>query len=385
MAKYFSKTYGEARWLFKEAALDLSKKYKYAEYRTIRIPSRTDSDLTIDTFYLPAQVHHEKFIVMSSGVHGVEGMTGSAIELLCMKEDVITSRVNKATTGILFIHSINPYGQKYHRRVTENNIDLGRNFIPGNESFTPLAHDADTGVDYATLAPYLNPLKKYSHSLLRRLGFRMQSFSLRTKHKMTELRQGILAGQYEFEKGIFYGGRSHEPQVGIIEEFLAEYLSKYKQVFAIDLHTGYGAPGELHFVVPYAKKNDAAAQIADKVFEGLTIECSAPGCSYADSYEVKGSFLQFVEHLSKGKTFIPIVFKFGNIDNRKVSAQVRALERIINENQCFQFGYKTEKDKKLIQKAFRDTYFPENEIWRERASEMSRKALATLIDRFQKL
>jgi hypothetical protein len=381
MAKYFSKTYGEARWLFKEAALDMSKKYKYAEYRTIRIPSRTDQDLTIDTFYLPAQAKHEKLVILTAGVHGIEGMTGSAIELLCMREDIITSNIDKARTGILFIHGMNPYGQKYHRRVTENNVDLGRNFrnreneINGSEG--PPQEDR---IQYVDLYDYLNPEKKYAYNFLSRLVFRIRSLALLSKSTANELRQAILEGQYEFEKGVFFGGSEEESQLKIIEELLVEYLSGYSRIFALDLHTGYGIPGDLHFVLPYTMTSDRS--LFDSIFEGFEIASPGPEQGRIGTCEVKGSFLQFLEKTAKGKIVCPIILKYGTIDSRRLSCQIDSLERIIHENQCFQYGYRSEKDKKLIQKSFREMYFPESEAWRESILAKTRDTLPALMKRF---
>jgi hypothetical protein len=386
MAKYFSKTYGEARWLFKEAALDMSKKYKYAEYRSIRIPSRTDQDLTIDTFYLPAQTKHERIAIFSSGVHGLEGMTGSAIEQLCMKEDIVTANINKATTGILFIHSVNPYGQKYHRKVTENNIDLGRNFITNPDAFSPLPSLAgEKKPAYSSIHAFLNPKKKYAHNLFENFTFTLKSLLLLAKYRTTDLRQGILEGQYEFEKGLYFGGWAPEPQVEIIGELLGEYLGEYKKVFAIDLHTGYGIPGNLHFFIPYATLDKPSIDATARIFEGNTIECRKKDTGYKASYEVKGSYLEYVKQLVKDKIYIPMTMRFGTIDYRRLASQVLALARIVHENQSIQFGYMTERDKKLIRKNFLDIYYPESETWRTQVLRKTREALPALMHRFDKL
>ncbi len=386
MAKYFSRTYGEARWLFKEAALDMSKRYRFAEYRSIRIQSRTDQDLTIDTFYIPAQKKHERLVIFASGVHGIEGMTGSAIELLCMKEDVITARINEATTGVLFIHGINPYGQKYHRKVTENNIDLGRNFIPGEGSFTPLpAKAGERKPSYASVDSFLNPKRKYAHNAFENIVFTLRALLLRARYGMPEIRQGILEGQYEFEKGLFFGGWAQEPQVEILGDLLSEYLPEYGTVLALDLHTGYGIPGKIQFFLPYASLENATIRSVSAVFDGYRIECRNESGKFKNTYEAKGTFLEFVSGLAKGRTYVPMTLRFGTIDNRRLSSQVLALARVVHENQCLQFGYMTERDKKLIRKNFLNVYFPESEQWRERVISNAREVLPVLVERFGKL
>jgi len=68
--------------------------------------------------YIPALKNKNGLIIISSGVHGVEGFTGSAVQHMMMEEFMTDE--NMASTGFLFIHGMNPYGFKNNRRVTEN-------------------------------------------------------------------------------------------------------------------------------------------------------------------------------------------------------------------------------------------------------------------------
>jgi hypothetical protein len=382
---YFSKTYGEARWSFKEAALDMSKKYQFAEYRTIRIPSRTDPDLTIDTFYVPAQVKHERLVLMTSGIHGIEGMAGSAIELFCMRDKAFTSGIDQAETGFLFIHGLNPFGQKYCRRVTENNVDLGCNFR--NSGRYVASTDNEPGIA-EKLSRIVNPTQKYSQRKIPGLFFFLRFLPLIVRYGETILRQVFAEGQYTAEKAIFFGGKTPEPQVQIISDILNDFLGDYKKVLAIDIHSGEGKPGEIGFHLPFGNDDPALRQSIEKIFsDDCLVRLSNNNRKKTNDFTTcaAGSIAGFVYNFSKSGTCIPLVMKIGTRENRSIAKKLSMLRIISKENQCFQFGYKTEKDKKWIQKSFNEIFYPQNEKWRETVLHRAKETLPILFTRFQNL
>lgn len=101
-------------------------------------------------------------VLHSSGVHGVEGYAGSAIQLNFLQSllekvmgdswvywviycwDLNTqdsvSEVLSDDFAILVIHVVNPYGMSWWRRWNENNVDLNRNLIDGMRPVFLLAH-----------------------------------------------------------------------------------------------------------------------------------------------------------------------------------------------------------------------------------------------------
>ncbi|MBO5178573.1 MAG: DUF2817 domain-containing protein [Lachnospiraceae bacterium] len=70
--------------------------------------------LYIDTVYVPAQ-EKKNLIVLTTGVHGIEGYIGSVI--LDVFWDEVYPTLDKENTGVLVIANVNPYGMKYHRRI----------------------------------------------------------------------------------------------------------------------------------------------------------------------------------------------------------------------------------------------------------------------------
>jgi hypothetical protein len=66
-----------------------------------------------------------------SGVHGVEGHAGSAVQ--CKWLDGVARGDVRVPDGVsaVLVHVLNPYGMKHGRRYNENNVDLNRNLLVG--------------------------------------------------------------------------------------------------------------------------------------------------------------------------------------------------------------------------------------------------------------
>ena len=86
-----------------------------------------EDGLYIDTIYVPSRGDQTNLIVLTTGVHGIEGYIGSV--MLDVFWDEVYGTLDQNNTGVLVVANVNPYGMKYHRRYNENNVDLNRNFI----------------------------------------------------------------------------------------------------------------------------------------------------------------------------------------------------------------------------------------------------------------
>jgi len=127
--KVFSESYHVSRGRFRRTvrrsggqliALDLTAK------------GPKGANLTIDIGWFGAKTPKRVFI-HSSGLHGVEGLSGSAIQLQWLKSRI---RSIPADSAIVLVHALNPYGMAWRRRFNENNVDLNRNFRAAGE-FAP--------------------------------------------------------------------------------------------------------------------------------------------------------------------------------------------------------------------------------------------------------
>ena len=192
----FKSSYEDSRSSFLANVAELKKHNPDLLLHSLQVPTRTKENLQMDVAYIPpASGKKERLLILSSGIHGVEGFVGSALQNQFIKENFWQLR--DANLGILIIHAINPYGFKFHRRVSENNIDLNRNFDTSTELFT-LKNEG-----YQQVNSLLNPTTVAKSGLWDRVVFYFDCVKAIIKHSMESLRHAILRGQYELPDGIY--------------------------------------------------------------------------------------------------------------------------------------------------------------------------------------
>ena len=101
------------------------------------------------------------------------------------------------------------------RRFNENNVDLNRNFLPPGVPY----EGAPPGYDQ--LDSFLNPPTPPSWDFYyARAGW------LVLRHGMSALKQAIARGQYEYPKGLFYGGDGLEEGPRKFQQFVKSQLGR---------------------------------------------------------------------------------------------------------------------------------------------------------------
>lgn len=339
----FKESYQESKQSFIALARSLG-----GELRSHAVSSSSDPNLSFESLYLPPSSGIKKrLLILTSGIHGIEGFTGSALQRYFLENNFFG--LKDENLGILIIHGINPYGFKYKRRVTENNVDLNRNF----DTDTHLFQTENPG--YATVMRFLNPKVPYSWpSFLAHAVFNI------LKYGMDNLRKAILRGQYQFPDGIFFGGKGFEPQVTIIRNLVEEVGTSFEEVLLVDLHTGYGQRGKLHLFGDRSKFINLDHM--KKVFKDLPIDYGQE----KDFYSVTGGFTVFMAKLFHEKAkFAGICFEFGTIDSHKTKGSLDSLYRMINEKQ----------DKEL----FEEMFYPSSPEWRKTVVEEFEKNIKLVL------
>jgi predicted deacylase len=91
-------------------------------------------DLTIEVNSAEAKQIRQKRLILTTGLHGIEGYAGSGI--LQLFTDEFLPCIDPETTGIILIHPINLYGMKHWTRFNKNNVGLNRNFSSNLESLS---------------------------------------------------------------------------------------------------------------------------------------------------------------------------------------------------------------------------------------------------------
>ncbi len=369
---YFLGSYEESRNAFLEKANSLKKSVAGWSLTSVPVPSVKDGGLTVDLLYLPAQKAKKRLLILSSGVHGVEGYTGSALQRMFLDEFAAGEFL--AETGVLIIHAMNPYGFKNLRRVTENNVDLNRNcssdpalYSSKNEGYPAVRHS-------------INPEGKVDVGSLSNVFFHFKAVTMMLKASMKSLRQAILQGQYEYPEGLYFGGKKLEPQVAGISPVVARTVRNYPLVMNIDLHTGYGARGVLH-LFPNPIKDAKIRSMVEKTFEGYRIDWG----DGADFYTVTGDFSTYLGSLMTRGTYLPMTFEYGTLDSQTTMGSLKSLHITMLENQGVQHGYAGPDDEKTVRTRFREMYYPSSPAWRAKVMTDTRELLRSALAKFAAL
>jgi hypothetical protein len=110
----------------------------------------TGEELTIDVACSP-NADSESVLIVSSGVHGVEGFFGSAVQVALLQH---WASLTPSPIKCVLLHGLNPFGFAWLRRFDENNADQNRNFLLEGERFEGVPES------YARLDAFLNPRRR---------------------------------------------------------------------------------------------------------------------------------------------------------------------------------------------------------------------------------
>jgi hypothetical protein len=172
-----------------------------------------------------------RLLIVSSGCHGVEGFCGSGIQVALLADAGLRRAAQQAGAALLYIHALNPYGFSWWRRVTQEGVDLNRNFmdfarpLPANPGYDRLAA--------LVLPPHWPP----------GLGNRARLAWLALRLGRRAVQQAVSSGQYDHPAGLFYGGRSPTWSHVTLRAVLRQHGRRCRDLGWIDLHTGLGPNG----------------------------------------------------------------------------------------------------------------------------------------------
>lgn len=343
----YHKTYEESRKAFLCAAKEL--KDLQIHFEAI-LQNETQDDLYTDIVHIKNEGENP-LVIITSGLHGIEGYVGSAMQISLLTQ-IKSKKINITGLDLLLVHAINPWGFKNNRRVTSNNVDLNRNFSMTDD----LYQIKNTG--YSKLRAILEPTKKYSRRSLDNLIFPLRFLSNIIKYSKPTLMQAIGEGQYEFEKGIIFGGRTFEEENIGITKALQIYCEPYKRILIIDLHTGLGKKGKLQLLNAPKIPNLVKQQVND-LFDNKIIDDND-----ANFFKEHGSFLDFIWNMNKEKICLPVMFEFGTVNSENLFGAFRTLKTMIIENQAYQKGCKRSQDKTYVDRIFLEMFYPKGSTWR---------------------
>ncbi len=278
-------------------------------------PIDRDADLTVDVA-IGGDDDPSRLVVVSGGLHGVEGFLGSAIQAAILEGDPADWPL-PAGSGLVLLHALDPFGFDRIRRVDSANVDLNRNFLLEGEAF------AGSPPTYREIDRVLNP---------RRPPWRLDLLSIESlptvfRHGKTVLKRAIAGGQYDFPLGLFFGGHGPSPTRLLLEAEMPRWIGSAEQVIHLDVHTGLGLWGNLALLLEDTVTPDRVRWLSDRFGEDR-VEWSGEGIAYP----TRGGLGTWCQSTFADRTYDFLCAEFGTYPGTRVLAALRA------ENQAHHWG-----------------------------------------------
>lgn len=298
-ADYYSPKYEIARHRFRAAASVLNAQQ---EQHAICVESCPGENLSIDVAWIGSD-DPEWTVVVSSGLHGVEGFFGSAVQLSWLTH--FAAKGALADNGrIVFIHAINPYGFRFIRRVNEDNTDLNRNFKLPTQSYQGRPDG------YDSLQSFINP--QSPPCILD--TFRLRSSWYLARYGLPALKASIVTGQYDYPQGVFFGGQAPALSSCVIQTNYKRWVGRSEKVIHLDLHTGLGKFGT-HKLLLADAANAAHLSRCQHQFGQDSIELTLD--EKGTSYRSNGTMGQWLCHHLRDIDYTHFVAEFGTYTEAK--------------------------------------------------------------------
>lgn len=346
----FSPDYATARQRFRIA---IERRGWHLESHPIGHASPAGEPLTIDVGCSPG-ADCDKALVISSGVHGVEGFFGSAVQLALLER-----LAHQPPPGIrcVLLHGLNPYGFAWLRRTDEHNVDLNRNFLLPEAAYSgaPPGYDALNGL--------LNPQRPPRRSDL----FLPRAFWTIARQGMRRVRGAVATGQYSYPQGLFYGGdrpaRSHQ----LLDQHLPRWLAGAQRVVHLDFHTGLGRHGTCKLLINHPLSADQRARL-DAWFGAEAYESAADS---SIAYQARGEFGRWCAARGFASDYLFACAEYGTYPPIRVLAGLRA------ENQAHHWADPAAACTTAAKRRLQELFCPAAPRWRFRVLQHS----LALVDR----
>ncbi len=355
-ASYFSRDYAEARGKFLAACK--SAGCKATSYRN-PVTGPAGEALYTDVVRIgpPAAA---RVVLVNSATHGVEGFCGSGIQVGWLRSGE-WRRLPKGVAVVL-VHAINPHGFAWLRRVTEDNVDLNRNFVdfgkplPVNEAYEAL---------HAAILP-----ERWDDASATARNTLFAAYQQR--NGAMALQGAISGGQYRHADGVFYGGAQPTWSNRTYHAILERFMQRARHVAFIDLHTGLGPYGTGELICNELPGTPQWEELRAWYGEGLTSTESGTSSS--------AKLTGFIRNATVGALprarVRPITIEYGTFSVPEV------LGALIADNWLHLKGQVDSAPGRAIKTRIRRAFYPDERDWKElvflRARQILRRAAASV-------
>lgn len=385
LADSFSADYQSARARFIAAADRLGWR---REAHDIGSSGPAGESLCIDTALLGNPVP-ENVVVVSSGLHGVEGFFGSAVQLAFLEQQAARLAL-PSDAAIILVHALNPFGFAWRRRWNEHNVDLNRNFL-ADHSFLDRDPDyKESRNAYARLYPLLNPARPPSriepYAIKALAAIFSQGWAERARLPrdqrpapvaigailglgLAQLRKTIPVGQYEYPEGLFFGGAQLERTTQYLRETFPGWVGQARRIIHVDLHTGLGQSGKYKLFVGDEEYSEPARQAA-RWFGAENVEPWGP----RTAYRARGLMATHFASVFGDRRYLCLTAEFGTYSATPILRALRA------EHQAHRFSRPGSADYEWAKRQVMEAFCPRSRSWRESTVELGLAIVKRAVD-----
>ncbi len=354
-SQYFYTTYDEIRAHLEARVDDLRAKGIKVDASEYTVD---ESDgLYIDNIYLPASKEKENLLILTTGVHGIEGYIGSVMLDVFFEE--IYPELDTQTTGVQIVANVNPYGMKYMRRYNENNVDLNRNFILDWDDF-----DYASNKDYPEVKSFLQPEKKIGNAFWHEVGFYLRLAKEAITKGASKVSDALLTGQYEYPQGVYYGGIKDEKSTAYLKGVFNDCLdSEYENIVHIDIHSGYGPR---YNMVIFNSVYDTMTEAQTKeAFSYDYVIAHDSEAFYATTGDTTDYFYRLAESKNSDKDLFSTCFEFGTIGDSFFDS-ILSLKYTVDENRQHWYPSDNRVTSEVVFENYKELFYPTETQWREK-------------------
>ncbi|MFW7379401.1 MAG: M14 family metallopeptidase [Oligoflexus sp.] len=335
-----SMSYAIARERFLEACHAANSELHRLRLCDFSSNKKLDPELFIDITILYPEKKVSSCLVISSGLHGVEGFAGSEVQRRFI--DFLSHAKHRlAETKLVMIHAVNPYGFKYLRRWNEDGIDLNRNFLLDEESYQ------GSPDKYAELFRFINP----SRPPQKIDRFWLEAPYQISKHGFSTMTNVIATGQYDFPDGLFFGGQAPSASMIAISQHIDQWIDANIPTLHLDLHTGLGRWGELSFFLEALDPQNDLHDV-QKIFLNRTIRTEKNSAFLA-----QGLFGRWLLH-----RYFPLKYRFLTLEFGTFG-MIGLFKILRSEHQAYRYLPEDHPDQIYWRQRLLDYFSPATESW----------------------
>ncbi len=281
-------------------------------------------------------------LLLISGTHGVEAYAGSACQIGWLKNN--RNDAWPPELKVVMIHGLNPYGFAWNRRVTEDNVDLNRNFVDHSAPYP-------TNGGYEQLKLGIAPPDLEPETLRR--GSELFRDFIKEYGPFT-MQEAVSKGQYAHPDGMYFGGTREQWSAGIVKHVVRRELAHCRRVGVIDFHTGLGPYG--HGELISEELPDSAAYARAKAW--WPDICSTQAGDSV-SAAVLGSIDSCIPGLLLRSDVTMACLEFGTVSTFEVFMALRA------DNWLHTLGDPRGPEAAEIKAQIRAAFYPDQDDWKE--------------------